>query len=192
MRIIAGQLRGRRLGAVPGHLTRPTSDRVREALFSRLQSRYELSGVEVLDLFAGTGALGIEAVSRGASALVSVERNRPAAQVLVDNLRGCGVTGRAEVIVRDVVVTLAGLADQGRRFSGVFVDPPYGSGLACAALERLARHGLVAEGGWVSVETGGDEVLPDREGDLMRVHEAVYGDTKITLYEYGVSGGQRG
>ncbi|TFH22297.1 MAG: 16S rRNA (guanine(966)-N(2))-methyltransferase RsmD, partial [Myxococcales bacterium] len=99
MRIIAGQLRGRRLGAVPGRLTRPTSDRVREALFSRLQSRYEFSGVDVLDLFAGTGALGIEAVSRGASGLVSVELNRSAAQVLVDNLRGCGVTGRAEVIV---------------------------------------------------------------------------------------------
>lgn len=192
MRIIAGQLRGRRLGAVPGRTTRPTSDRVREALFSRLQSRYELAGADVLDLFAGTGALGIEAVSRGARRLVSVERNRPAAQALVANLRGCGITGRAEVIVRDVLVTLAGLADQGRCFAGVFIDPPYGSGLAADVLERLARHDLVAEGGWVSVETGDDEALPAREGSLVRVHEAAYGDTKITLYEYSRAERQQG
>lgn len=184
MRVISGQLRGRRIGTLPGRATRPTSDRVREALFSRLQSRYALSGCDVLDLFAGSGALGIEAVSRGARTLVSVECSRPAARVLIENLRECGLSGKAEVIVRDVVVTLAGLADRGQCFSGVFVDPPYGSGLAGAALERIASHGLVARGGWVSVETGNREELPDREGPLIRVHEAVYGDTKLTLYEY--------
>ena len=94
------------------------------------------------------------------------------------------MAGRAEVIVRDVEVTLVSLAEQGRRFAGVFVDPPYGSGLAATALARLARHGLVAEGGWVSVETGDDEALPARAGTLVRVHEAVYGGTKVTLYEY--------
>jgi len=183
MRIVAGKFGGRRLTAVPGRGTRPTSDRVREALFSRLQSRYGLSDIHVLDLYAGTGALGLEAVSRGAVSLVSVELNRHAARVLVANLQACGADGYAEVMVRDAARSLAGLADDGRRFEGVFVDPPYGRGLACRALVDLAARGLVASGGWVSVESGEDEALPDAEGDLVRVHEAVYGDTKITLYE---------
>ncbi len=181
MRIIAGELRGRRLVAVPGAGTRPTSDRVREALFSRLQSRYGLEGIDVLDLFAGTGALGLEAISRGARTLVSVELNRRAAQVLVSNLRACGADGRAEVMVRDVGRCMSDLA--GRSFGGVFVDPPYGLGLAATVLIHLAEHALVAPGGWVSVETAARDALPQNAGDLVHVREDFYGDTKITIYE---------
>jgi 16S rRNA (guanine(966)-N(2))-methyltransferase RsmD len=181
MRIIAGELRGRRLVAVPGRGTRPTSDRVREALFSRLQSRYGLEGIEVLDLFAGTGALGLEAISRGARALVSVEIDRRAAQVLLSNLRACGADGRAEVLVRDVERSVAELA--GRRFGGIFLDPPYGLGMAAFVLGLLAEHELVAPGGWVSVETAAREDLPQSVGDLVEVREDFYGDTKITIYE---------
>ncbi len=183
MRVIAGSFGGRRLVAVPGDLTRPTADRVREALFSRIQSRSGLTGATVLVVFAGTGALGIEAMSRGARALVSVERSRRAARVLLENLRSFGLAGRAELIVRDFEAALADLAASGRLFEGVFVDPPYGRGLALRTLEIVDENGLLARGAWISVETGDDEELPTVVGRLVRVRDDVYGDTKITLYE---------
>jgi 16S rRNA (guanine(966)-N(2))-methyltransferase RsmD len=142
-----------------------------------------MTGVAVLDLFAGTGALGLEAVSRGAGSLVSVELDRRAARVLLANLQSCGAAGRSELIVRDVAGTLSTLARRGRKFEGVFVDPPYRSGLAQRAVAALAGAGVVKQGGWVSVESAVDESLPLREGALVRVHEQVYGDTKLTLYE---------
>ena len=183
MRVIAGTLGGRRLVPVPGKATRPTADRVREALFSRLQSRYLLDGIAVLDLYAGTGALGIEALSRGADRLVSVELDRRAARVLIANLQACGLDGRAEVMVRDASASLASLARRERRFDGIFVDPPYGRGLAAAALDHVVATGILAVGGWVSVEVGGDEGLVSRAGPLALVREDVYGDTKLALYE---------
>ena len=181
MRVIAGTLGGRRLTSVPGKMTRPTADRVREALFSRLQSRYRLDGITVLDLYAGTGALGIEALSRGAHRLISVEMSRQAARVLIANLQACSVSGRTEVLVRDVSAALSSLHRRGVSFEGVFVDPPYGMGLAARSLAALADTGLVQEGGWVSVETSSDEVLPERIGTLVRMREDVYGDTKLAL-----------
>jgi 16S rRNA (guanine966-N2)-methyltransferase len=183
MRVIAGTYGGRRLVAVPGARTRPTADRVREALFSRLQSRYPIGGISVLDLFAGTGALGIEAVSRGAGRLVSVERSRQAARVLLENLRSLGLEGRAELVVRDFEDALAELARSGSVFEGVFVDPPYGQGLAVRTLELMAASGLLARGAWISVETAEEEALPTAVGFLVRVREDTYGDTKLTLYE---------
>jgi len=183
MRVIAGSFGGRRLVAVPGDLTRPTADRVREALFSRLQSRYGLDGLNVLDLFAGTGALGIEAMSRGAHSLVSVEWSRQAARVLLENLRSLDLAGRAELLVHDFEEALAELSAAGRVFGGIFVDPPYGRGLALRAVECVVESGLLAGGAWVSVETGDGEELPAAVGRLVRVREDVYGDTKLTLYE---------
>ena len=183
MRVIAGTYGGRRLVAVPGAGTRPTADRVREALFSRLQSRYSIAGISVLDLFAGTGALGIEAISRGAGRLVSVERSRQAARVLIENLRSLGLEGRAELVVRDFEDALAELERSGRVFEGVFVDPPYGQGFAVRTLETMAASGLLARGAWISVETADEETLPTVVGCLVRVREDTYGDTKLTLYE---------
>jgi 16S rRNA (guanine(966)-N(2))-methyltransferase RsmD len=183
MRVIAGTLGGRRLTAVPGRKTRPTADRVREALFSRLQSRYRLEGASVLDLFAGTGALGIEALSRGAGRLVSVEIDRRAARVLIANLQACALEGRSEVHVRDAAAVIEALGRRSARFEGAFIDPPYGMGLAVDALERLARAALISEGGWVVLETSSDEELPGRFGRLTLVREDLYGDTKLALYE---------
>ena len=156
---------------------------MREALFSRLESLYGLAGSRVLDLFAGSGALGIEALSRGARELVSVERSRRAARVLIANLHDLGVAGRAEVLVTDAAAAIASLARRSVRFDGVFVDPPYRTGQVERVLAALAERRLLCCGGWVVVETERGEPLPERVGDLLRMREDVYGDTRTTLYE---------
>jgi 16S rRNA (guanine966-N2)-methyltransferase len=187
MRVIGGTFGGRRLRAVEGHRTRPTSDRVREALFSRIEARYGFAGASVLDLFAGTGALAIEAISRGASRAVCVELERRALETLKDNVRDLDLARQVRVIGDDFRRVLARL----RAFDGVFIDPPYGKGLALDALGGLAELGLVKDGGWVSVETGRREQLPEIvEGPaivLARLREDAYGDTKLALYEARVA-----
>ncbi len=163
--------------------TRPTAGRVREALFSRLMSRYEMMGVDILDLYAGTGALGIEALSRGAARLLSVEQNRRACQIIRGNLSACGLESRAEVWQRDVARALAEIAGSKRRFGGVFLDPPYRKGMAAATLAGLEKHSIVAEGGWISVEAAPSDDLPMAQGRLVCLGEDLYGDTKLALYE---------
>ena len=167
--------------AAPGTTTRPTADRVREALFSRLASRYRLDGASVLDLFAGTGALGIEALSRGAAELVSVESDRRAADVIEANLQRCDL--KARVLRGEVAVILSRLAREGRVCDGVFVDPPYAGRDALDTLEALGVLGVLKPGGWVSVETDRETGLPDATGSLLLARRDDYGDTTLWLYE---------
>lgn len=213
MRVIGGTFGGRRLRALEGYATRPTTDRVREALFSRLEARYALEGASVLDVFAGTGALAIEAISRGASRAVCIEMERRALETLRGNLREFGLASQVRVMGDDYRRVLAKLAGQigaagesfaagkgtapaegvarmtttRRRFDGVFLDPPYGKGLALEALEAVAKLGLVKAGGWATVEVGRREATPAEveaeEGVLVRVREDAYGDTLLALYE---------
>ena len=169
MRIIAGRWRGRKLVTPPGPATRPTSDRAREALFSMLASRIgSFEGLRVADLFAGSGALGLEALSRGAAHCVFVDKDRAATEAIRANLAALGASGEV----------LPGAAEHIRvpgPLDLAFLDPPYGSGLASAALERLP----LAPGGLASVETGRDERVAAEgyEEDAVRT----YGKAKITL-----------
>lgn len=181
--MIAGEWGGRRLATPAGRTTRPTSDRVREAAFSRLSSRYRLPGARVLDLYAGSGALGIEALSRGAASAVWVESDRGAAAVIEKNLTTLGGADRGRVVVADAVGAIARLAGEGLRFDGVFLDPPYGQGLVEPTLARLAAAGLLAEGGWVVAETERGEAAAGTVTGLVAVREDLYGDTKLALYE---------
>src|SRR6187401_1016297 len=126
MRIVAGIARGRRLRAPKGRLVRPTADRVKEAVFSILESRESSTGRAVLDLFAGAGTLGIEALSRGAAEAVFVEPSRAASEAIQDNLRTAGLDG--EVLAMPADRAIKRLAAAGRRFDRVFLDPPYGEG----------------------------------------------------------------
>lgn len=189
MRIIGGTYGGRRLKAVDGYITRPTSDRVREALFSRVEARYGLAGSWILDVFSGTGALAIEALSRGAARAFCIELEKRALDTLKGNVREFDLGERVRVLGDDYRRVLARLAGPPtpRSFHGVFIDPPYGKGLAIAALEAVVALRLVRPGGWITVETGRREMTPEAvvgpQGVFERVREDLYGDTKLALYE---------
>lgn len=169
MRIIAGRWRGRTIAAPPGEATRPTADRTREALFSMLTSRVgSFEDLRVADIFAGTGALGLEALSRGATSCVFVERDREAVAALKANIAKLGAEGT------DVRAQAAeGFA--GGPFDIVFMDPPYGSGLGQKVLPRLALE----PGAWVSIETAFNEDVDvlGFEAETTRKH----GKAKLTL-----------
>lgn len=169
MRVIAGRWRGRTLIAPPGDATRPTADRTREALFSMLTSRVgSFEELRVADLFAGTGALGLEALSRGAAQCTFVERDREALAALKSNIEKLGATGT------DIRAQAAeGFA--GGPYDIVFMDPPYGSGLGQKVLPRLALD----PGAWASIETGftEDVEVPGFDVDAVRQH----GKAKLTL-----------
>ncbi len=155
MRIVAGIARGRRLRAPKGRMVRPTADRVKEAVFSILESRGACAGVEVLDLFAGTGALGIEALSRGAAGATFVESDRAAATAIRANLSAAGFEG--ELLTMPAARAIATLRGRGRSFGGVFIDPPYDRGWIGPTLALLEEGRIVAPGGWVVVEFGRSE-----------------------------------
>jgi len=160
MRIIAGEWRGRRLEAPPGRATRPTSDRAREGLFSMLQSRLGVfDGLHAADLFAGTGALGLEALSRGAAYCTFVERDRTAIDILKRNVQHLGAGDRADI--RPQAAEYA--APPRVPCDLIMMDPPYGTELAQATLDHIAASRWLAPGGWISVEMHGETLtLPPR------------------------------
>ena len=167
MRVVAGSARGRRLRAPPGGTLRPTRDRVREAVFSMVASRDALAGAAVADLFAGTGALGIEALSRGASAATFVERDRTAVETIRANLASTGFAERATVVHGDVLRWL----EEGRAVDLALVDPPY----SFDAWERLAAR---LQAGLAVFESDRELDLGDR-WDVLRVRW--YGGTVVTI-----------
>ncbi|HYC56758.1 MAG TPA: 16S rRNA (guanine(966)-N(2))-methyltransferase RsmD [Candidatus Binatia bacterium] len=189
MRVIGGTLGGRRLVAAQGHHTRPTTDRVREALFSRLDSRYDLAAGMVLDVFAGTGALAIEAVSRGATGAVCIESDRNALAALRRNLDALGLKERIQVVAADFREALSAQARSGARFAGVLLDPPYASDMAQETLRLIDSLHLLIEGGWAVAEVGKRQSAPERIGSLARRRQDVYGDTRLLLYECGGTSG---
>jgi 16S rRNA (guanine966-N2)-methyltransferase len=185
MRITGGHYRSRALKAPKGSLTRPTSDRVREALFSILGPR--AAARRVLDLYAGTGALGLEALSRGAEAVVFVERSKDALAALAANIASLDVKGRVHVVALPAERAARGLAGlggaEGKRFDLVFADPPYAdveSGAAVKVLETLVLPILEA-GALVVLEHASRDPSPAIAGlDLDEVR--TYGDTTLTFY----------
>jgi 16S rRNA (guanine966-N2)-methyltransferase len=179
MRIVAGTWRGRTLAAAPGRTTRPTADRMRQALFDMLMhapwgGRALLEGVAVLDAFAGTGALGLEALSRGALHATFVEKDRAALAALRANIAACGAASRCTVIAGDVLTLPAGPA-----CGLVFLDPPYGQDLVSRALAVLRAAGRVGAGAVIVAETGRDEMRPG-PGDPLA--ERTHGAAKVTIW----------
>jgi 16S rRNA (guanine966-N2)-methyltransferase len=185
LRVVSGVLGGRALKSPPG-TTRPTQDRVRAALFDILGPR--VAAARVLDLYAGSGALGIEALSRGAASAVFVERGRAASAVLEENLRALGLGGRFRLLRLPVARALALLGREGARFDLVLADPPYA--LAPGAW-RGAAGALLAPGGLLVVETAARRP-PQSDPDLDLVRRAVYGDTALEFWRPGDGAGGMG
>ncbi|HEX2203915.1 MAG TPA: 16S rRNA (guanine(966)-N(2))-methyltransferase RsmD [Longimicrobium sp.] len=170
MRIVAGEWGGRRIQAPPGRGTRPTTDRVREAWMSAVAA--ELPGARVLDLFAGSGALGLEALSRGASHATFVEHDAKALAALKANVDALGAADRASVFRTDAVRYAAAL--DSRAFDVAFADPPYGKGFAEAVVRAFAARPFAA---LLCVEHGRDDALPSVPGARTKR----YGDTHLTF-----------
>ena len=176
MRVITGSARGRRLKELEGLETRPTTGKVKEALFSVIQ--FDIEGRRVLDLFAGTGQLGIEALSRGAECAVFVERRRDARQVIRENLEACGMTDKARVVNGDAMSYLK----SGEKFDLIFLDPPYASGLLEQALEEIVRFDICRKHGIIVAESAADKTLPPLAGPYALYREYRYGKIKLTVY----------
>ena len=174
MRIIAGQWRGRPLVAPKGDTTRPTADRTREALFSMLTSRLgSFEELAVADLFAGSGALGLEALSRGAASCLFVEQDKPALDALRTNIAKLGA--KADVRAQSVMA----LGPARAPLDLILMDPPYGTGAGIVALDKLARLGWVGPATWISIETAKHEKieLAGFEVDA----DKTYGKARVTL-----------
>jgi 16S rRNA (guanine(966)-N(2))-methyltransferase RsmD len=182
MRVIGGHDRGRRLRAPRGVRTRPTADRVRVTLFDVLGP--SVAGARVLDLFAGTGAVGIEALSRGAARIVLVERDQSALRALRANLAALGASrAAARVIAGDVLDVLPVIGAQEGPFDVVVLDPPYATALAGRALGALAAAGVCREGTEVVVQHSTRTVLPDVQGLAPHRRPRRFGDTALTFLQ---------
>jgi 16S rRNA (guanine966-N2)-methyltransferase len=180
VRVIAGSLGGRRLKAPRGQRTRPTSDRVREALFMALEP---LTGLRVVDLYAGSGALGIEALSRGAARVDFVERDHAARDALEANLAELGLHERTKVWPLGLPQGLLRLAVVLAAADLVLADPPYGGGPAREVLDRLGRTGVLLAGCRVVLEHHAKDGIAERHGALVRVRHRAYGETVVTTFE---------
>lgn len=190
MRVIAGEAKGRVLQGPRGLGVRPSAARLRESLFGILESRGAVAGRRVLDLFAGTGALGIEALSRGAASLVSIEQAPSVARMLRSNLERCGFAGRSEVLAAAVGTGLRRLGARGDRFDLVLADPPYRTGAADDALRDLVAHGLVAPGARIVVETARGESVAAPPGLGAPDDVRCYGDGQLTFFHVPAPAGR--
>jgi 16S rRNA (guanine966-N2)-methyltransferase len=184
MRVIAGEFGGRRLHAPSGDRTRPTSDRVREALFMALGP---LDGTRVVDLFAGSGALAIEALSRGAVWADLVDSDRRARETMERNLADLALGERARVWPLRLPAGLARLGESLATADVVFADPPYGGADARAILTGLGRPGVLRAGTRVVLETHAKDSVPELEGTLTRERERQYGETVVHVYRSGTA-----
>ena len=192
MRVIAGTFRGRRLATPKGNrLVRPTADRVKESVFSILQE--QIVDANFLDLCAGTGSMGIEALSRGAKHVTFLERDPRCIEIIERNLHTCGLLtesqARYHLLRRDVVKGIAYLCKRSTLFEIIYFDPPYGIDLAggsqlyMTCLPLLAENSLLCGGGILLVEHAKRVVLPDTVGSMKQNRQARYGETVVSFYQ---------
>lgn len=205
MRIITGTARGVKLDTLEGEVTRPTSERLKEALFSMIQ--FDIEGRAVLDLFGGSGQLGLEALSRGAGSCTFIDNSREASELIIGNARKCKLFDKCRISTMDSIAFLKSAAGK-QSFDVIFIDPPYDAGLVAESLALIKEGGLLSVGGVIAVETGEETVTPgkrkhkpteEEEATAVRLsvfggdgalagaytvrRSAVYGKSRLTLLE---------
>ncbi|OGW31389.1 MAG: 16S rRNA (guanine(966)-N(2))-methyltransferase RsmD [Nitrospirae bacterium RIFOXYB2_FULL_43_5] len=187
MRISAGNLKGRKLSSAKAlrlakkrDELRPTSSKVKESIFNIVGEK--IKGTEFVDLYSGTGAVGIEALSRGASAVSFVEADRKRAELIKEMLKDCGCFERAEIIKSKAADFIKKAAGDNSKFDIIFLDPPYHGGEFEAALSLLAEGTLLNDDGIIIAEHTSKKKLPDETGKLLKKKDYKYGDTMLTLF----------
>ena len=174
MRVISGTKRGKKLREPDNYDIRPTTDMVKESLFNIIQ--FDIEGRRVLDLFAGTGQLGIECLSRGAAEVTFVDQSREAVAIVKENLKSCGFEAR--VVQSDSIAFLG----RGEKFDVILIDPPYATNLVDKALEIINSVDILTEGGIIMCESGREKPMPEMNMPYFKCKEYNYGKVKLTTY----------
>ncbi|MBY9078441.1 16S rRNA (guanine(966)-N(2))-methyltransferase RsmD [Paenibacillus sp. HN-1] len=183
MRVVSGTAKGRPLKSVPGTGTRPTTDKVKEAIFSMIGPYFD--GGCVLDLFAGTGGLGIEALSRGMEQAVFIDMENKAIDTVRSNLQATELAGQAEVYRNDAKKALGALEKRGRIFDLVFLDPPYRHKFGDELIASMADKGLLNNEAIIVLEHESGYEYPEHIEGFSRLRHVVYGETAVSIYRYG-------
>ncbi|OIK14059.1 16S rRNA (guanine(966)-N(2))-methyltransferase RsmD [Bacillus sp. MUM 116] len=180
MRVVSGSCKGRPLKAVPGNTTRPTTDKVKEALFNMIGPYF--NGGIGLDLFAGSGGLGIEAISRGLDKVIFIDRDVKAIQVIRENIKSCSFEEKTEVYRNDADRALKALIKREIRFDYIFLDPPYKKQQLVSLMQKIMEEKILKEDGLVVCEHSHDVELPQAVGELTQIKYEKYGIIAITIY----------
>jgi 16S rRNA (guanine966-N2)-methyltransferase len=180
MRVVSGECKGRPLKAVPGSSTRPTTDKVKESIFNIIGPYF--NGGLVLDLFAGSGGLGIEALSRGMDKALFIDREYKAVQTIKQNLEACHFTDRAEVYKNDSERALKAIVKRELCFDLILLDPPYKKQRLVELLEFIGNYNLLTENGYIVCEHAADVTLPDRVNHFERWKFETYGMISVSIY----------
>lgn len=182
MRVIAGSAKGRTLSAPKGISTRPVTSKIRESLFDIWQGR--INGTRFLDGFAGSGAMGIEAISRGAAHATFIERSGDALSAIRANLGKCGFSDRSTVCGGDVLSVLGLLDSRGDRYDIIYLDPPFTvENIAPSVLEMLSCTSILVPEGIAAIRARKEESIRDSVGPLLKVHEKIYGISRVHFFE---------
>lgn len=184
LRVISGEAKGHKLKTLKSNLTRPTSDKVKESVFNIIAPI--IFDKDVLDLFAGTGSVGIEALSRGARRAVFVDKSRECYHIIKENLSHTKLTERAEVYAMDVCGVLIKLSQKGDKFDIIFLDPPYGKDFVGETLACIANTNILKPDTLIIAEHDIEDVVPESVGTLSNFRRQKYGDTIISIYRQEV------
>lgn len=182
MRVVSGECKGISLKAVPGNTTRPTTDKVKEAIFNMIGPYFD--GGTGLDLFAGSGGLGIEALSRGLKSVIFVDREGKAIKTVHENLEACGLEEKAEVYRNDSERALKAIVKREISFDYIFLDPPYKKQQLLKLMELIGRHSLLKEEGVIVCEHASDIELPGETGNFVKTKSETYGIIAVSIFTY--------
>lgn len=180
MRVVSGNCKGRPLKAVPGNTTRPTTDKVKEAMFNMIGPYFD--GGVALDLFAGSGGLGIEALSRGIEKVIFIDRDAKAIQTINENIKACQLEDQTEVYRNDAERALKALIKREMAFDFIFLDPPYKLQQLVKLMEKMHEHSLVKQGGVIVCEHSFDVELPQSVGVFTQIKHEQYGIIAISIF----------